>query len=64
MLCYVTGGRYAQYGKCTHKPFLKKLIAHTEIIVALHAAALGLRDLHLTYRGIAMIFFAKYTLTS
>ena len=51
----MTGGQYAQYGKCTHKPFLKMLIAHTKIIVALHAAALGLRDLHLTYRGIAMI---------
>ena len=41
--------QYAEYGKCTHEPFLKKLIAHTKI-VALHAAALiGLRDLHLTF---------------
>ena len=43
--------------------FLKKLIVHTKII-ALHAAALGLRDLHLTYREVAMIFFAKSILTS
>ena len=34
-------------------------------IVALHAAALGLqRVLHLTFRGVAMIFFAKSILTS
>ena len=32
--------------------FWKKLSAHTKI-VALHAAALGLRDIHLTYRGVA-----------
>ena len=55
--------QYAQYGKCTHKPFLKKVIAHTTI-VALHEAALDLRDLHLTYRGVAMIFFVKSILTS
>ena len=47
------------YGNCTHEPsVLKKLIAHTKI-VTLHAAALGLRDLHLTYRGVAMIFFCQ-----
>ena len=27
-------------------------------------AALGLRDLHLTYRGVAMILFAKCIITS
>ena len=36
------------------RAFPKKLIAYTKI-VALHAAALGLRDLHLTYRGVDMI---------
>ena len=52
-----------QYGKCTHEPFLKKLFANTKI-VALHAAALGLqRALHLTFGGVAMIFFAKSILT-
>ena len=52
------------YGNCTHEPsVLKKLIAHTKI-VALHAAALGLRDWHLTHRGVAMIFFAKPILNS
>ena len=53
--------QYAEHGKCTHKPFLKKLIAYTKI-VALHVAALGLRDLHLIYRGvdITMIFCQVY----
>ena len=56
--------QYAEYGKCTHEPFLKKLFVHTKI-VALHAAALSLqRVLHLTFRGVAMIFFAKSILTS
>ena len=56
--------QYAEYGKCSHEPFLKKLFAHTKI-VALYAAALGLqRVLHLTFRGVAMIFFAKSILTS
>ena len=51
--------QYAEYGKCTHEPFLKMLFAHTKI-VALHAAALDLqRVLHLTFRDVAMIFFAK-----
>ena len=36
------------------RAFPKKLIAYTKI-VALHAAALGLRDLHLTYNGGDMI---------
>ena len=27
--------QHAQYGKCTHEPFFKKVIAHT-IMVALH----------------------------
>ena len=41
-----------------------KLFVHTKI-VALHAAALGLlRVLHLTFRGVVMIFFAKSILTS
>ena len=52
-----------QYGKCTHEPFLKKLFANSKI-VALHAAALDLqRALHLTFGGVAMIFFAKSILT-
>ena len=56
--------QYAEYGKCTHEPFLKMLFAYTKL-VALHAAALGLqRVLHLTFRGVAMIFFAKSILTS
>ena len=56
--------QYAEHGRCTHEPFLKMLFAHTKI-VALHAAALGLqRVLHLTFRGVAMIFFAKSILTS
>ena len=57
-------GQYAENGKCTHEPFFEKLFAHTKI-VALHAAALGLqRVLHLTFRGVALIFFAKSILTS
>ena len=56
--------QYAKYGKCTHEPFLIMLLAHTKI-VALHAAALGLqRVLHLTFRGVATILFAKTILTA
>ena len=43
--------------------FKKAYCAHTKI-VALHAAALGLRDWHVTHRGVAMIFFAKPILNS
>ena len=46
------------------RAFFKKLFAHNKI-VTLYAAALGLqRVLHLTFRGVAMIFFAKSVLTS
>ena len=51
--------QYAEHGKCTHKPFLKKLIVYTKI-VALHTTALGLRDLHLTYRGVDMIIIFSH----
>ena len=55
---------YAEYGKCTHEPFLIMLLAHTKI-VALHVASLGLqRAFHLTFRGVATIFFAKSILTA
>ena len=55
---------YAEYGKCTHEPFLIMLLAHTKI-VALHAPAFGLqRALHLIARGVATIFFARSILTS
>ena len=50
--------QHAQYGKCTHKPFLKKVIAHTTI-VALHEAALDLRDLHLTLQGCSHDIFCQ-----
>ena len=47
-----------------HARAFLNLLAHTKIVV-LHAAALGLlRVLHLTFRGVVMIFFTKSILTS
>ena len=58
-----TVGASMQSMASEHTSLFKKLIAYTKTI-ALNAAALGLRDLHLTYKGIAMIFFAKSIITS
>ena len=33
-------GQYAEYGKCTHKPFLK-LIAYTKIILSIEHGSIG-----------------------
>ena len=61
--------QYAEYQawkvwQCTHEPSVlkKAYCAHQNRSIA--RGSVGLGDLHLTYRGVAMIFFSRSILTS